>query len=547
LNLHWKPSPWHQQLEALSEADPSLLQGICRGIEKESLRVGDDGLLAQTPHPAALGSALTHGSITTDYSESLLEFISPVSASIDDTLTTLENIHSFVSREIGRERLWSASMPCIVAGDAAIPVARYGDSNVGRMKTVYRYGLGNRYGRLMQAIAGVHYNFSMPESYWPLAREADGSEEPLQDYVTRRYLGLIRNFHRWSWLLIYLFGASPAVCASFMRGRSDHPLVPFDAEGNSLHLPYATALRMGDLGYSSVAQKSLKVCYNSLDNYLATLSDAILTAHPPYAAFNGKRDVDGEYMQLNHSLLQIENEFYSTIRPKRPGESNETPLTALRCRGIEYVEVRCLDVSPFHPLGIDAEQIRFLDAFLLHCLTQPGDACDEEQHDRQAHNVREVVNRGREPGLKLRADDGERPLDQWAQELLDAMGSSAALLDGAHGVDAYASALGAQREKVAGTAELPSARVLREMREQQIPYYRFALNYSNLWAAHFKDWPLSAGAEEGLRAESAASLQRQRDVEASDTLGFEEYINAYYEQYKHLEPDLAGDGHSGAL
>ncbi|WOJ97883.1 glutamate--cysteine ligase [Congregibacter brevis] len=525
-------SHWHQQLAELSESQPELLRGICRGIEKESLRVAGDGVLAQTPHPDVLGSALTHGSITTDYSESLMEFITPVSSSIDDTLRTLEDVHSFVYKHIGSERLWSASMPCIVAGDAGIPVARYGSSNVGRMKTVYRYGLGNRYGRLMQAIAGVHYNFSMPDSYWPEAQKADDDEGPLQDYITSRYLGLIRNFHRWSWLLIYLFGASPAVCASFMRGRGEHHLEPFDGEGNSLHLPHATALRMGDLGYNSSAQKSLRACYNSLDNYIATLTQAILTPHPDYAAFKGKQD--DEYMQLNDSLLQIENEFYSTIRPKRPGSSGETPLSALHERGIEYVEVRCIDVSPFHPLGIDGAQIRLLDSFLLFCLTQPSPPCDEAQQDRQASNLTAVVNRGREPGLMLDTESGPRLLTDWAEGLLSEIAASAELLDTVHGNSDYAAALAEQHSKVRGDVELPSARVLREMRETGMPYYRFAMGYSNRWAEHFKDGGIDAAAEQSLIEESTESLSRQTDIEAADDVSFEDYLAAYFDQYKVL-------------
>ncbi|WP_439102306.1 glutamate--cysteine ligase [Congregibacter sp.] len=525
-------SHWQQQLVELSRSQPEMLRSICRGIEKESLRVTGDGVLAQTPHPAVLGSALTHGSITTDYSESLMEFITPVSTGIEDTLQTLEDVHSFVYKHIDSERLWSASMPCIVAGDAGIPVARYGSSNVGRMKTVYRYGLGNRYGRLMQAIAGVHYNFSMPETYWPEAQKADGDDGPLQDYITSRYLGLIRNFHRWSWLLIYLFGASPAVCASFMRGRGEHHLEPFDDEGNSLHLPYATALRMGDLGYNSSAQRSLRACYNSLDNYIATLTQAILTPHPDYAAYKGKEN--DEYMQLNDSLLQIENEFYSTIRPKRPGSSSETPLTALHSRGIEYVEIRCIDVNPFHPLGIDSTQIRLLDSFLLHCLTQPSPACDEAQQGHQAANLTAVVDRGREPGLMLQAPAGSRSLTEWAAELLGEIAESAELLDTVHKTSDYSAALTEQQAKVRGDVELPSARVLREMREKGMPYYRFAMGYSNRWAEHFKERDINPDAEQALVDESTTSLTRQADIEAADSVSFEEYLAAYFDQYKAL-------------
>ena len=271
----------HEQLSSLAEAGSgSLLRSIARGIEKEGLRITAEGKLAQTPHPKELGSALTHSSITTDYSEALLEFITPVSDSIGESLETLQNIHSFVYQQLQGEMLWAASMPCIMTGDQGIPVAHYGSSNVARMKTVYRHGLGHRYGRLMQAIAGIHYNFSMPRAYWEQAWEKAGQPGNITDYISERYLGLIRNFRRYSWLLIYLFGASPAVCASFLRGRDNHHLQPFDKQGRSLHLPHGTALRMGDLGYNSEVQKNLQICYNSLDDYIETLCDAILQSAP---------------------------------------------------------------------------------------------------------------------------------------------------------------------------------------------------------------------------------------------------------------------------
>ena len=527
---------WLQQLEALSRQQPALLRDIARGIEKEALRVNADGMLAQTPHPTALGSALTHECITTDYSEALLEFITPVSTDISATLKQLEDVHTFAYRHLGDERLWCASMPRIVAGDAGIPVARYGDSCVGRMKTVYRLGLGHRYGRMMQAIAGIHYNFSMPDAYWTAAQEADGDTRAPRDYVTARYLGLIRNFHRWSWLLIYLFGPSPAVCSSFMSGRGEHSLEPMDTESSTLHLPWATALRMGDLGYNSSAQLSLRACYNSLDNYLATLTDAILTPHEAYAAYRGKHD--GEYMQLNDSLLQIENEFYSTIRPKRPASSGETALTALHERGIEYVEVRCLDVSPFHGAGVDEETIRFVDSFLVHCLTAESPACDEAEQDRQRENRARVVNRGREAGLELLSAEGPRRLSDWAAELLDSMGASAALLDGVHGVGSYGQALAGQGKKLAGESELPSARILRELREGRLPYSRLALNYSNRWATHFRERHLDDSVAEALTTESEASLARQQALEASDQTSFEDYLAAYYQQYETIRAGL---------
>jgi len=521
------------QLQALAGPGyDALLRRIQRGLEKESLRITGEGRLAQTPHPASLGSALTHSSITTDYSEALMEFITPVDTSIEQTLDTLADIHSFTYSKLGDELLWATSMPCVVNGDDSIPVAEYGSANVARMKKVYRYGLGHRYGRLMQTIAGIHYNFSLPTEYWQRAWDDAGNPGTLQDYVTDRYLGLIRNFHRHSWLLIYLFGASPAVCASFLRGRDSHGLEPFDASGRTLHRPWGTALRMGDLGYNSEAQKGLNVCYNSLDNYVLALRDAIMHPHPPYQAFPAGQN--GDYQQLNDSLLQIENEFYSTIRPKRVTQPGEAPLAALRRAGIEYVEVRCIDVSPFAPLGIDASQIRFLDTFLLYCLLEDSPACDDAERALQADNLSTVVNRGREPGLRLRTTAGDETLQALASRLLGDMGGIADLLDAAHGGDSYRGALNAQQAKVEDTSLTPSARVLQEMRDRDLPFFRLAMAYSEQWARHFRERTLSESTEQRFEQETRESLAAQRRLEASDDLSFEDYLARFFGQYRTL-------------
>jgi len=526
----------HLQNQLQTLASPNarkILNSINRGIEKESLRIAPDGKLAQTTHPLSLGSALTHSSITTDYSEALLEFITPVNTSIEQSLQTLENVHSFVYQQLGDEILWSASMPCIVTGDKGIPVARYGKSNVARMKTVYRYGLGHRYGRLMQAISGIHYNFSMPQTYWDQAWADAGNPGELADYISERYLGLIRNFRRYSWLLIYFFGASPAVCSSFLRGRDNHELQPFDDQGKSLYMPYGTALRMGDLGYNSDAQKHLNVCYNSLDNYVETLHSAIMQPHPGY------RDIasgqEGEYQQLTDSLLQIENEFYSPIRPKRVANSGETPLNALVRAGIEYIEVRCVDVSPFSPVGLDEQQIRFMDIFLLYCLLEESPPCDDAEQDIQAANLEAVVNRGRQPGLLLNNCSSEMPLDQWADSLLSAMRPLAALLDTAFDSANYSTSLQEQVAKVADPELTPSARILREMREKDLPFFRLAMSYSERWGDYFRNRPLPPDIQTAFEQETRRSLSAQAEIERADNISFEQYLDNFFSQYRALK------------
>ena len=384
--------------QRLATLSPDRLRGMRRGVEKESLRVNPGNGLALTPHPAALGSALTHPHITTDYSESQLELITGVHPDADACERELTEIHQFVYRALGDEMMWVASMPCGLPADENIPIGTYGTSNVARAKSVYRMGLGHRYGRRMQTISGIHYNWSLP------------------GLSNDEYFSLIRNFRRHSFLLLLLFGASPAVCKSFVEGR-EHELKPL-GQGGSLHLPHATSLRMGRLGYQSDAQAALAVSYNSLASYAYSLHGALTRPHPPYERL-GVRNLGGEYNQLATSLLQIENEFYGTIRPKRVIFPGERPLHALRERGVEYVEVRCMDLDPFEPVGINADTMRFIDVFLLHCLLSDSPPDSPEELVSLGNNQHRAAARGREPGLTLDSLDGEVTLADWAARLLD--------------------------------------------------------------------------------------------------------------------------------
>jgi len=524
--------PLDRRLRLLAQpATAATLHGILRGLEKESLRVDAGGCLSQRPHPEALGSALTHPSITTDYSEALLEFITPPSTSVSATLAALEQIHRFTYGVLDDELLWVNSMPCVLGRDEDIPVARYGNSNIGRMKTIYRIGLGHRYGRLMQTIAGIHYNWSLPDSTWEFLHGAEAEPgESLQDYRTRRYFDLIRNFRRYFWVLLYLFGAAPAVCRSFVQGRA-HRLEPFGSDDHSLYAPHATSLRMGDLGYQSQAQQQLGICYNGLDSYLERLRRGLTTPYPPYQAI-GLRDPDGGYRQLSTALLQIENEFYSTIRPKRPGIGGEVPLQALRRRGVQYIEVRCLDLDPYQPIGIDATQIRFLDAFLLLCLLADSPLADDGEYRLLQANQLQVVYHGRDPGLELEILGRRRPLRDWARELFAALAPVAALLDGAQGTAAHAAALGSLAERIDDPATTPAARILAEMKNSGDTYFQTALRHAHRHREYFlAPPPLPAEVLATFRAQAAQSRREQAALEAGDRLSFEDFLAAYYAQY----------------
>ncbi|EKJ6829378.1 glutamate--cysteine ligase [Pseudomonas aeruginosa] len=502
-------------------ANLPLLTECLHGIERECLRVDSDGKLALTPHPRALGSTLTHPQITTDYSEALLEFITPTETDVADTLADLERIHRFASSKLDGEYLWSPSMPCELPDEESIPIARYGSSMIGRLKYVYRKGLALRYGKTMQCIAGIHYNFSLPERLWPLLRQAEGSELSERDYQSAAYIALIRNFRRYSWLLMYLFGASPALDAGFLHGR---PSQLERLDEHTLYLPYTTSLRMSDLGYQNNAQAGLTPCHNDLQSYIDSLRQAVSTPYPPYEKVGTKQD--GEWVQLNTNILQIENEYYSSIRPKRVTYTGERPVQALAARGVQYVEVRCLDINPFLPLGIDLDEARFLDAFLLFCAFSDSPLLNGECSDA-TDNFLAVVKEGRRPGLQLQRRGQPVELKVWANELLERIADTAALLDRARGGEAHAAALAAQRAKVADAELTPSAQVLRVMRERGESFEAFSLRQSREHAEYFRQHPLAAEEQARFEKMASESLAEQTELERDQDGDFDTFVAAY--------------------
>jgi glutamate--cysteine ligase len=485
---------------------PERIRGIRRGLEKESLRALENGRLAMTPHPAALGSALTHPHITTDFSESQVELITGVHAGAQDCIDELTRVQQFTMQALGDEMLWVSSMPCGLPTDDAIPLGQYGSSNVGRSKTVYRSGLGYRYGRRMQTISGIHYNWSLP------------------DVSSEAYFGLIRNFRRHAFLLLYLFGASPAVCSTFVAGR-EHRLQPL--QDGTMYLPYATSLRMGRLGYQSDAQSSLAVSYNSLQGYAASLQKALTEPYPAYEAI-GVRAADGSYKQLQTTLLQIENEFYGTIRPKRVIFPGERPLHALRERGVEYVEVRLMDLNPFETVGITTQTLRFLDVFLLHCLQSPSADDTPQEIAAMSRNQHKAAERGREPGLELEKGDGTMTLTAWGTDIVQQLKPIAAELDAIHTTQDYSRAV-LDAERVLQNPELtPSAAVLRVMQEEHGGSFVSFVRAHSLQAKQaMLATPLSAQQAQEWARMSAQSVQAQADIEAADSMPFDIYLQEY--------------------
>ena len=505
---------------------PGVLQGGLKGVERESLRVTPDGRIATTPHPRALGSALTNEHITTDYSEALLELVTPPFAHTWELVQYLVDLHQFVYLNLpDDELLWATSMPCAIEGDDSIPIARYGRSNVGRMKTVYRHGLGHRYGRVMQAISGLHFNYSFPEHFWPVLAHVARAKAADQGFRSDAYFALLRNYRRHGWIVLYLFGNSPALCPSFLQGRRVDYLEPL-APG-SLYAPHATSLRMSDLGYRNKSQAGVSVSVNSLGHYVRDLSAAISTPHPDYEKIGV--EVDGEWRQLNANVLQIENEYYSFIRPKRVTMSGERPTRALLRAGVQYVEMRSLDCSAFDPVGVNQNKLRFLEAFAAFCVLRESHSIGTSEQAELDGNHAVVAREGRRPGLALRRDGRDVPLVDWAMEIVDSMRGVCELLDEGDTQRPYATALAVQEEKVRDVAKTPAARTLDELRRNGESFFSLALRMSKLHQAYFKDlFSPNPARQQEFAAEAAESLERQAKVESSDRMSFDEYLAKYF-------------------
>jgi len=510
--------------QALSwlEAHPQSLKGIRRGIERETLRVNANGSIAKTGHPEALGAALTHHWITTDFAEQLLEFITPAEKSIEHTLSFLRDIHRHVAKELGDEMMWPLSMPCFIDSEDDIELAQYGSSNIGKLKTLYRQGLKSRYGALMQIISGIHYNFSLPIEFWQ-ARLGIKDAQSGKDEISAGYFKLIRNYYRFGWVIPYLFGASPAICSSFLKGRETN--LPFEHTENGLcYLPYATALRLSDLGYTSKSQSNLGITFNDLETYVTGVKRAIRTPSAEYADMGVKKD--GKYVQLNTNVLQIENELYAPIRPKRVTKPGETPSEALMRSGIEYIEVRSLDVNPFSPIGVDASQARFLDLFLIWCALADAPEMNSDEILCTRQNWNRVILEGRKPGqtIGIGCEDARQPLDKVGKSLFADLSRVAQVLDSQNGNSEYQDVCS---ELVAAfdNPELTySARILKAMKAEGEG--NLGLKLAEKYRQMLIDEPLEILTEQQLANEFDESRLRQRNLEANDKLSFEEYLAA---------------------
>tara|TARA_B100000123_G_scaffold269817_1_gene246606 strand:- start:6 stop:1556 length:1551 start_codon:yes stop_codon:yes gene_type:complete len=502
-----------EDLDSLNLSD--FIKFSRRGIEKENLRSKNCSISLED-HPKAYGSSLTNPRITTDFSEALIELVTSPNKDLNNCLKELENIVYFCLKNTDDD-FWPASIPMSIEDESAIPIAEYGHSNSGKLKKLYRIGLSHRYGSMMQTVSGIHYNFSFDDRLFEEWAKNEGGS--LREFKDKKYLSLVRNFRRNAWLITYLFGCSPIVPKAFAKGR-EHSLKELNA--NDLYLENATCLRMGELGYISKSQDNLNIAYNNLEEYLADLKKALTTDHPRYKTLGTK--VGDEYIQLNTAIIQIENEYYSSIRPKRLVGSGERPINALRENGIEYVEIRALDNNIYDPFGISDETAIFLESFLFYCLLCEDQPCDADEIIKIQNNWGKVVLSGRDENTELQFKEGSAPLKERAIEILDAMTNFEDRIGDLGYRNIYKKSLESQRLKISDSNMTPSGKLLQDITESGLSWDE----YTDQIAKSHKEEILKSKRDVGYLEEQAKkSLEEFSIKETQKEKDFDSFLAEY--------------------
>ena len=506
--------------EALSlladKGNINLENSISRGIEKESLRVSKDNTISSTDHPSSLGSALTNNYITTDFSEALLELITPTHSSIENVLNNLDEICKFVVEKTP-ETIWPSSIPCKIETEDSIRLADYGTSNSGLLKTLYRSGLSYRYGSMMQTVSGIHYNFSFSDEFFESIR----GEEDLQTFKNKSYLSLIRNFRRNAWMILYLFGSSPVVPKTFITDRKNF-LQALNKE--DLFLEYATCLRMSELGYMSKAQDNLYIAYNNIDEYLKDLKNALTKEHKRYGEVGVIKD--GKRIQINTSIIQIENEYYSSIRPKRVTPPGERPINILRNKGIDYVEIRALDNNSFLPSGIDEDTSYFLEAYLIGCFFGEDKKSTQNEIKELLVNWENVVKEGRNPNLKLLKNKEKLTIKDSGMKVIDSLRNTFDEMppEMSEYVKKVMKSLDKQEEKLNDASLTPSGQIVDQLKNSDKTWEELNLELAKKHSNSLKDLKKDLNY---LLEEAKSSLEKFKQLQNHQEEEFEVYLDKF--------------------
>lgn len=498
---------------------------IYRGLEKEALRVQPNGRISMQAHPAALGSALKNPVITTDFSESLTEIITGVHDNIDAMLQELADTNTFLVQHCPEsEYLWAASMPPAIDDERNIPIAQYGSSHIAQMKHWYRVGLANRYGRIMQSIAGIHYNISFnPDLFLAIAQQQNQSFNSLQSAQSYFYMKLIRQFLAQDWLLILLFSAAPIAANTSISQPGDF----FHRYNNDISIgPHATSLRLSPLGYQNQEVHPGLIDHSSIENYAA---DLFHTTHTPSQYYNELPALfHPKAKQLNTNILQIDNEYYSNIRPKPKFISEQTPSLLLYQNGIEYIEIRLFDLNPYQPLGVTASQLAFTDVFCTHCLLQPEVTLTQDQIQSNRNTITKF---GLDRNQTLHHEDQLKATPTVASDKLNQLLLTAQWMDQHTAQPTYTTAVLEQQQKIQDWDHFIAQRLL----EHKDDYHQHILSLSQSHHNYFQQRTLSPDTKNKLQAIANDSAQQQKELEANNA---NSSFADYYQHYINLNACL---------
>ena len=501
----------------------SELEGILNcskvGFEKESLRVINSSI-SQHPHPELLGSALCNHYITTDFSEAQLELVTPPFNDKIKGLRFLEDIHHFVSCNIEDEILWPFSMPMAINTEEEIPIANYGPSNLGVFKKIYRNGLSHRYGRMMQAISGVHYNYSVPDSIWQssLFKNMDINSKRVRSAA---YFNMLRNIYRINWLILYLFGASPIITRSFIT-KGSQSLKQLDNQ--TFYLPYATSLRMCNFGYCNISRNKLQVSMNSLQEYVSDLRKATNTPCNEFATIN---KINTKLQtQINENVLQIDDEYYAVARAKSKTISEQRTTSKLSQGGVDYIELRSLDLNPYSRIGIDKETVLFLETLLTYCFIKQGQNFTDDEIRNINYNDSLVAQKGREPNLCLSKNGEKTSLKDWGKEIIDNLLSIAAVLDSDK--MQYTNSVELMRKKINNSNLTLSGRFLDDILSKNLSFIDFGNTIGESNKTYYLNLKKSKNVNWDLREkEYIDSHNQQKALEMDDRQSFKAFVDHY--------------------
>jgi glutamate--cysteine ligase len=491
------------------------------GIEKESLRI-IQSQITQSTHPKKIGSALCNRYITTDFSESQLELITPPLSDKTAGLEFLDHIHHFVSHNINKEILWPFSMPPTIKSEQDLPIADYGISNLGLFKQLYRKGLSHRYGRSMQAISGVHYNYSLPDSIF----HSSFFEDHQLDFRAIRsdsYFRMLRNIYRMNWLVIYLFGASPVLTKDLLA-KNTEPIQKLDNQ--TYYLPYATSLRMSDFGYQNLLRAALNISSDSLNDYISDLNMATSTISEDFQNIDTQNNTN--QLQINANLLQTEDEYYAVARSKSNIISNQRLTSKLKKGGVDFIELRSLDLNPFSRIGIDEETVYFLEVFLIYCFLTTSHLINKDELKTTKDNDSLVAKRGRDPSLLLQKDQASISLQEWGKQIVDEMTPIAELLDGEETV--YRNMMCKIASKIKDPDQTLSGLLLDKIITEKVDFIDLGNSIGETNKQHYLDLEKSANPNwDRLEKEAIDSMSQQSTLEEEQNESFESFVADYFD------------------